>query len=137
MLTAADVRQWLSQAQRLDLTDVKSLRGIMFLENLLTVLSPKQTTLLQNYPNPFNPETWIPYQLSGDSPVSVSIYDRTGVLVRTLSLGIQSAGFYNSRDRAAYWDGRNEGGESVASGVYFYRLRAGDYTASRRMVIVK
>ncbi len=76
---------------------------------------PQQNQLLQNYPNPFNPETWIPYQLSGDSPVSVSIYDRSGVLVRTLSLGIQSAGFYNSRGRAAYWDGRNDAGEHVAS----------------------
>ena len=98
---------------------------------------PERDLLLQNYPNPFNPETWIPYQLSADSPVSVSIYDTTGVLVRTLSLGIQSAGFYNSRGRAAYWDGRNEIGESVASGVYFYQLQASDYTDFRRMVILK
>jgi hypothetical protein len=80
---------------------------------------PAQNQLLQNYPNPFNPETWIPYQLSEDSPVSVSIYDTTGKLIRTLSLGFQSAGFYNSRERAAYWDGRNELGERVASGIYF------------------
>ena len=98
---------------------------------------PKLTQLLQNFPNPFNPETWIPYQLSEDSLVSLSIYDTTGKLVRTLSLGYQSAGFYNSRGRAAYWDGRNENGESVASGVYFYQLQTGDYTALRRMVILK
>ena len=98
---------------------------------------PKLTQLLQNFPNPFNPETWIPYQLSEDSPVSVSIYDTTGLLIRTLPLGYQSAGFYNSRGRAAYWDGRNAFGESVASGVYFYQLRAGNYTALRRMVILK
>ena len=98
---------------------------------------PKLTQLLQNFPNPFNPETWIPYQLSEDSSVSVFIYDTTGLLIRTLPLGYQSAGFYNNRGRAAYWDGRNAFGESVASGVYFYQLRAGNYTALRRMVILK
>ncbi len=98
---------------------------------------PKLTQLLQNFPNPFNPETWIPYQLSEDSSVSVSIYNTTGKLIRTLPLGYQSAGFYNSRGRAAYWDGRNENGESVASGVYFYQLQTGDHTELRRMVIVK
>ena len=98
---------------------------------------PEQNRLLQNYPNPFNPETWIPYQLSADSPVSVSIYDTTGVLVRTLSLGIQSAGFYNSRERAAYWDGRNDAGEHVASGLYFYQLTTPSFHQTRRLVIVK
>ncbi len=98
---------------------------------------PEQDLLLQNYPNPFNPETWIPYQLSGDSPVSVSIYDTTGALVRTLSLGIQSAGFYNSRGRAAYWDGRNDSGEHVSSGLYFYQLRTPTFHQTRRLVILK
>ena len=98
---------------------------------------PQQNRLLQNFPNPFNPETWIPYQLSEDSPVLIFIYDTTGKLIRTLPLGYQSAGFYHSRGRAAYWDGRNEVGESVASGVYFYQLDAADYTDLRRMVIVK
>ena len=104
---------------------------------LNSIGQPKLTQLLQNFPNPFNPETWIPYQLSEDSSVSIFIYDTTGKLIRTLPLGYQSAGFYNSRDRAAYWDGRNAFGESVASGVYFYQLRAGNYTALRRMVILK
>ena len=99
--------------------------------------TPRQSLLLQNYPNPFNPETWIPYQLSEDSLVSVSIYDTAGKLIRTLSLGFQSAGFYNSRGRTAYWDGRNELGESVASGLYFYLLTAGEFTATRRMLILK
>ena len=99
--------------------------------------TPKQDRLLQNYPNPFNPETWIPYQLSKDSLVSVSIYDTAGQLIRTLSLGFQSAGFYNSQGRAAYWDGRNELGESVASGLYFYMLTAGEFTATSRMLILK
>ncbi|MDE0298867.1 MAG: hypothetical protein OXN17_09560 [Candidatus Poribacteria bacterium] len=98
---------------------------------------PQRDMLLQNYPNPFNPETWIPYQLSSDSPVSVSIYDTTGVLVRTLSLGIQPAGFYNSRGRAAHWDGRNAFGEQVASGVYFYGLHTQGFSAARKMLILK
>ena len=98
---------------------------------------PNQNLLLQNYPNPFNPETWIPYQLSEDSSVSVSIYDTTGQLVRTLSLGFQSAGFYNSRERAAYWDGRNTLGERVASGIYFYQLTTPIFQQTRRLVIVK
>ncbi len=98
---------------------------------------PQQNQLLQNYPNPFNPETWIPYQLSGDSPVSLSIYDRTGVLIRTLSLGVQPAGFYNSRDRAAYWDGRNDAGERVTSGLYFYQLTTPSFHQTRRLVIIK
>ena len=98
---------------------------------------PTQSLLLQNYPNPFNPETWIPYQLSEDSDVSVSIYDTTGQLVRTLSLGFQPAGFYNSQGRAAYWDGRNALGERVASGLYFYQLTTPDFQQTRRLVIVK
>ena len=98
---------------------------------------PAQNLLLQNYPNPFNPETWIPYQLSEDTSVSISIYDTTGKLVRTLSLGFQSAGFYNSQGRAAYWDGRNARGERVASGLYFYQLTTPSFQQTRRLVIVK
>ena len=98
---------------------------------------PEQNLLLQNYPNPFNPETWIPYQLSEDSPVSISIYDTTGQLVRTLSLGFQSAGFYKSQGRAAYWDGRNALGERVASGIYFYQLTTPAFQQTRRLLIVK
>ena len=98
---------------------------------------PLQNKLLQNYPNPFNPETWIPYQLSQDSPVSVSIYDTTGKVIRTLSLGIQSAGYYNSRGQAAYWDGRNALGESVSSGIYFYQLTTPTFQQTRRLVILK
>ena len=123
--------------------DVK--RSLIYLPELVIYEIPAETQLLRNYPNPFNPETWIPYQLSEDSPVSISIYDTTGKLVRTLPIGYQSAGFYHSRGRAAYWDGRNENGESVASGVYFYQLQvspsrsigAGGYTDLRRMVILK
>ncbi len=105
--------------------------------NLDEIGKPNQNQLLQNYPNPFNPETWIPYQLSEASPVSVSIYDTTGKLVRELSLGHQSAGFYNSRERAAYWDGKNSIGEQVASGVYFYKLETPSFQQTRRMIILK
>ena len=98
---------------------------------------PKLTQLLQNFPNPFNPETWIPYHLANDSDVWLSIYDLNGVLVRELDLGHQGAGYYTDRSRAAYWDGHNELGESVASGVYFYQLQAGDYAATRKMIILK
>ena len=96
-----------------------------------------ENTLLANYPNPFNPETWIPYQLSEVADVSVSIYAVDGRLVRRLDLGHQSAGVYQSRSRAAYWDGRNAFGERVASGLYFYTLTAGDFTATRKMLIRK
>jgi parallel beta-helix repeat protein len=97
----------------------------------------EKTTLLQNYPNPFNPETWIPYKLASDAAVRIAIYDINGALVRQLSLGYQKAGYYVDRLNAAYWDGRNASGEKVASGLYFYQLMAGDFRATRRMVILK
>ena len=98
---------------------------------------PKATALHANYPNPFNPETWIPYQLATAADVTVTIYDLRGVRVRQLVLGHQSAGVYQSRSRAAYWDGRNSFGEPVASGLYFYTLTAGDFTATRKLLIRK
>ena len=137
MLSAADVGQWLTQAQELDLTDATSQRGILFLEQVLAVLTPKETVLLPNYPNPFNPETWIPYRLANDTDVRISIYDINGALVRQLDLGYQRAGYYTDRSRAAYWDGRNAFGEPVASGIYFYLLTARDFSATRKMLIGK
>ena len=137
MLTATDVQRWLTQARGLALTDADSQRGIVFLEQLLSSLIPKETALLHNYPNPFNPETWIPYRLAHAADVQITIYNTRGTVVRRLDLGHQSAGFYTARAQAAHWDGRNRHGELVASGVYFYQLRAGDYTALRRMVILK
>lgn len=104
---------------------------------LAGVGTPRQTLLLQNYPNPFNPETWIPYNLSETAPVTLSIYDMTGQRIRTLSLGFQSAGFYQTRSRAAYWDGRNGLGEQVSSGAYFYQLSTLSDHQIKRMVIVK
>ena len=136
-LTKTDVQHWLTQAQHANLTDPISLRGIRFLELLLLAFTPKETSLLPNYPNPFNPETWIPYQLSKAADVSLTIYDIKGHVVRSLDLGHQRAGMYQSRSRAAYWDGKNAVGEPVASGVYFYTLKAGDFTGTRKMLIRK
>ena len=112
-------------------------RGIANLEQLLALFIPEATALLHNYPNPFNPETWIPYQLAAPSEVTVCIYAANGAVVRTLRLGYQPAGIYQYRSRAAYWDGKNEVGESVASGIYFYTLTANDFTATRKMLIMK
>jgi len=98
---------------------------------------PEQSALLQNYPNPFNPETWIPYKLAHSSDVTVKIYNIQGQLVRTLNLGHRDAGFYVDKESAAYWDGRNDTGEQVASGVYFYQIKAGTFNATKRLVILK
>ena len=137
MLTAADVEEWLTQAQGLPLTDAISQSGVFFLEQLQAALTPKETVLLPNYPNPFNPETWIPYRLAEDAHVTLTLYDTAGRVVRTIDVGHRVAAVYESRAKAVYWDGRNEFGEAVASGVYFYHLSAGDYSATRRMVILK
>ena len=114
-----------------------ALRALVYLQQLLATVRPEQTQLLANYPNPFNPETWIPYQLAKSADVTLRIYAVDGVLVRTLALGHQMAGYYTGRDRAAYWDGRNALGEKVASGLYFYTITAGDFTATRKMLIRK
>ncbi|MYB92499.1 T9SS type A sorting domain-containing protein [Candidatus Poribacteria bacterium] len=135
--TRAQIQEWLSEARQFNLTDATAQRGILYLEQLLAALTPKETALLPNYPNPFNPETWIPYQLSEPADVTVTIYAVDGTAVRTLALGHQPIGTYQGKSRAAYWDGRNEFGEPVASGVYFYTLTAGDFTATRKMLIRK
>ena len=113
--------------------------AIQLLRHYLSVANQRveETKLLPNYPNPFNPETWIPYQLSEGSTVTVKIYDVSGGLVRTIGVGHKSVGYYLTREKAVYWDGRNENGERISSGVYFYTLITDDYTETRRMVIVK
>ena len=98
---------------------------------------PRQSALLQNYPNPFNPETWIPFQLAQDAPVTISIYNAKGQLIRTLYLGNRNAGVYVTKDKTIYWDGTDSFGEKVASGVYYYMLKAGKFRATRKMVILK
>ena len=122
--------------------DARLRKGIALLETLLQLLTemgtiPETTALLPNYPNPFNPETWLPYQLATPTEVTLSIYSIDGRLVRTLDLGHQPAGVYQSKHRAAYWDSKNQLGEKVASGVYFYTLTAGEFTATRKMLIAK
>ena len=136
-LTAAAVRGWLTDAHTLEVADPIMERGIVVLQQLLTSLTPAETELLTNYPNPFNPETWIPYRLAEDAFVTLTIYDQDGHVVRTLEVGRQVASAYENRSKAIYWDGRNHVGETVASGVYFYHLSAGDYSATRKMVILK
>jgi hypothetical protein len=107
------------------------------LEQLKRLVFPARTALFQNYPNPFNPDTWLPYQLAADAPVTIRIYNTQGQFIRIINLNHQKAGIYMTKDRATYWDGKNATGESVSSGVYFYQLQAGDFWATRKMVIVK
>ena len=125
-----DVKHWVISDTRAVLSAF-----LQLLSEILVI--PETTALLPNYPNPFNPETWMPYQLSKPTDVALTIYDIKGRVVRALDLGHQRAGVYQTRDRAAYWDGRNQTGEPVASGVYFYTLTAGDFTATREMLILK
>ena len=137
--TVEAVQQWIQDARDIG-ADAQT---IAVLEQFLAVLTqrtqptPEKTVLLANYPNPFNPETWIPYQLAQPAEVTISIHAIDGTLVRTLPLGEMPAGVYQSRSRAAYWDGKNAHGEQVASGVYFYTLKAAQFTATRKMLIRK
>ena len=116
---------------------------VRFVANLLrrwlidTGTIPNETRLYPNFPNPFNPETWIPYQLAEAAEVHISIYDAKGQPVRELPIGFRTAGIYTSRSEAVYWNGRNDIGELVASGIYFYTLRAGDFSDTRKMLILK
>ncbi len=137
VLTAENLQRWIDEAKQLSNKSETFQRGITVLEQLLASMLPKKTALLANYPNPFNPETWVPYHLAKPTEVTVHIYAVNGTLIRTLALGHKPAGIYEHRNRAAYWDGKNELGEPVASGVYFYTLTAGDFTATRKMLIRK
>ena len=107
------------------------------LPDLVTYEIPAQTELLANYPNPFNPETWIPFRLAKDASVTLTIYGTYGDVVRNIDIGFTPAAVYEGRSDAIYWDGKNDFGEQVASGIYFYHLHAGDFSATRKMVIVK
>ena len=116
---------------------LKYQRAIALLESMLASMSPNKTVLLSNYPNPFNPETWIPYHLAKSSDVQITIYDMYGTVVRHLEMGHQSEGYYTSRSRSAYWDGCNDFGERVASGIYFYQLQADTISPMRKMITLK
>ena len=142
-LAYRNVAAALTDAKQLATRDVHLAKGVpVVLEALLQLLTemkaiPEASALLPNYPNPFNPETWIPYHLAKDAAVVLTIYDVRGSVVRTLKMGHQLAGVYRSKHRAAYWDGKNQLGEKVASGLYFYTLTAGDFNATRKMLIAK
>jgi len=111
--------------------------NITMRQKLKLVAIPTEFALLQNYPNPFNPETWIPFKLANDVPVAISIYNTKGQRMRTLYIGNKQAGIYLTKDRAVYWDGRDEVGQKVASGLYYYTIEAGEFKATRRMLMVK
>ena len=139
-LSAVQIDRLQEQIELLIATGDRSpaaMKTLIYLQQLIALARPEKTQLLTNYPNPFNPETWIPYELATDTDVRITIYTSTGVVVRTLPLGQQSAGYYTDRERAAYWDGRNALGEQVASGIYFYQLETDDMSSMRKMVILK
>jgi len=104
---------------------------------LPTQLGRIKNDLMPNYPNPFNPVTWIPYQLASDVDVVIKIHSITGQLIRTLELGRKEAGLYNDKDKSAYWDGKDNCGEFVGSGLYFYTIQAGNFVAIRKMIMLK
>ena len=136
-LDPATIQTWIDLARVEDDGSAIFDLGIANLEALLASRIPSETRLLLNYPNPFNPETWIPYQLAEATDVTVTIHSMSGSLIRTLELGHQAAGVYQSKSQAAYWDGRNELGEQVASGLYFYTLTAGNFGATGKMLVRK
>lgn len=137
ILNPTKLQQWLTQSQMIPKKTPIQQKGITVLENIILMLAPDDTKLLPNYPNPANPETWIPYQLKTPSNVTIRIYTANGELVRKIEVGLQPAGIYHSRSRAAYWDGKNEYGERVASGNYFYTLSSGQFVATRKLLIRK
>ena len=131
------IQAWIEHAQLEDDGSIAFQQGIAKLQSLLASMIPEETVLLANYPNPFNPETWIPYQLANPSEVVITIYDTRGSVIRRLDLGYQREGYYTNRTRAAYWNGRNDVGERVASGVYFYQLETDNLSLLRKLVILK
>ena len=134
-------RGWCSRNSAV-LSHLRTKRSRLVSARLLSRSTPTRlltkTALLSNYPNPFNPETWIPYQLAEAGNVTVTIYDIRGIVIRQLVVGHQPMGNYRSRSRAVHWDGRNQFGEKVATGLYFYTLKvSGDFTATRKMLVYK
>ena len=139
VFTEEAVARWIQDARDIgaDAETIAVLERLLAVFAQMTQPTPEKTVLLANYPNPFNPETWIPYQLAQSARVTISIHAINGALIRTLPLGEMPAGVYQSKHRAAYWDGKNAQGERVTSGVYFYTLEAGQFTATRKMLILK
>jgi len=122
-----------------DSPDVRMLKAYLLkrITSASAALPISRSWLFPNYPNPFNPDTWSPYQLAQPGNVTISIYNASGHLLRTINLGHKEAGCYMSRDKAVHWDGRDDRGEELASGVYFYLLKAGEFTSTRKMILEK
>ena len=131
------IDRWITEARLADDGSHIFRQGIAALKSMLNNRFPGKTALLPNYPNPFNPETWIPYQLAEDTEITIRIYNASGHVVRTLFIGNRVAGYYLSRSKAAYWNGKNELGEPVASGIYIYELTTPTFKQTRRLVVVK
>ena len=131
------IAQWIEEAKRINSDDPTFQKGILALEQLLRKPIEIETKLLSNYPNPFNPETWIPYQLSEPSDITLSIHSINGNVIRTLSLGYKQQGLYHDRNKAIHWDGKNDIGETVSSGIYFYTLITKNSTQTKKMLILK
>lgn len=131
------VERWLFDARVYESSSDTIQKGIANLELLITNIIPKENVLLPNFPNPFNPETWIPYDLAEDTKVTIHIYNQIGETIRKLNIGFQSAGTYRTQSSAAYWDGCNSAGEPVASGIYYYSMRAGLFLSTKKMVVTK
>ncbi|MFQ6044241.1 MAG: FlgD immunoglobulin-like domain containing protein, partial [Candidatus Poribacteria bacterium] len=129
--------RWISRTTSYTLTAEDIRMHHVIIPTIQLEIIPRKSVLLPSYPNPSNPETWIPFRLSRDAEVKIEIYNVAGQLVRTLNLGRKEAGNYISRQRAVHWDGTNDTGETVTSGLYFYTIRAGAFKATRRMVILK
>ena len=93
-----------------------------------------KTELSTNFPNPFNPSTTIKFDIAGDQPINtvLSVYNVRGQLVRSLVDGMKSTGTYQIQ-----WDGKDDAGRTLPSGVYFYRLQAGEFNQTRKMVMMK
>jgi len=134
---AAMIEAWIEAARDADDGSTAYRRGVSTLERLLASITPDSTALLRNYPNPFNPETWIPFELSRDATVSITVYDIRGKVVREIDMGFLPAGDYSTVGRAARWDGRNLSGESVGSGVYYAEFRASQFRDIGRLIMAK
>ena len=141
-LNANNLKQWIQLAKQLNTQDLYTKKGIAFLHQLLVAYSnidmiPNLTALFANYPNPFNPETWIPFQLAEPTNVTVSIFSTNGMLVRKIALGHLPAGIYQNKTKAVKWDGKNEDGEYVSSGLYYIKFTAGEFIATSKMLLLK
>lgn len=120
-----------------DRPDDPLVKSITYLKLAPKLIVEYETALGNAYPSPSNPDVWIPFALSDTQHVFINIYNASGRLVRSLDLGEKPSGAYLNKDKAAYWDGKNEVGESVSSGVYFYTIQAGEYVATKKMIIQK